>query len=173
MGRFSIVLLCVMLGCAHIQVETDVDPSADFSTYHTYRLATPEQGRGGDQALGMRALQDRRIRGAIDESLTARGLRTDATRSDLMITYRVTASSQAWGGGAAGATATPSTRDQYDLKQGTLVIDFVDSATGQRVWRGFASGAAGDPDQSDERVYEAALKILEEFPLRDEETMNK
>ena len=54
---------------------------------------------------------------------------------------------------------------QYD--EGTLVIDFVDMAKQELVWRGVGTGALDETptvEQRTENINNAVTKILEQFP---------
>jgi hypothetical protein len=54
---------------------------------------------------------------------------------------------------------------QYD--EGTLVIDFVDMAKQELVWRGIGTGAVSESPSVEERtanINNAVMQILEQFP---------
>jgi hypothetical protein len=58
-----------------------------------------------------------------------------------------------------------SERDVYTYREGTLIIDLMDSQNEMLLWRGWAISALSDTDQmSDELVKEAVAKIIEKLP---------
>lgn len=57
--------------------------------------------------------------------------------------------------------------DVYEYEIGTLVVDFVDSATKELIWRGTAVGIVDpslSPVERDRKVNEVITKMLENFP---------
>ncbi len=71
-----------------------------------------------------------------------------------------------WGGaGWGGAGWTETYVDQYE--EGTLLIDFVDTAARRLVWRGSGTRRLSrdpQPDRVTKRVNEAVDEILGQFP---------
>jgi uncharacterized protein DUF4136 len=62
------------------------------------------------------------------------------------------------------AAGSPRTGIQY-VEKGSLVVALVDAASGNVVWRGWATGALNyNPFEVAEQVQAAAEKLLESFP---------
>ena len=57
--------------------------------------------------------------------------------------------------------------EQFDIKEGTLVIDFVETKSKEMIWRGAATSAL-PPQPETEKIKkiarEAVVKILQHFP---------
>lgn len=174
----SLVLLAALFltGCSTISVNQDYDPAYDFSKLKTYGFIPITEEAGIDQ------LNATRLGDAIKANLTAKGY-TLAENADfgiaLFFTKDTKTSIQSTGGygygygygyrgygGMGGSTYVT----QYD--QGTLVIDFVDMAKQELVWRGVGTGALSDSPSVEERtenINNAVTKILEQFPPTKEE----
>lgn len=171
------VLLAVALGgCSPFKVDTDYDRAFDFAAADTYAWieapAAPDVVR--DDLLA------RRIERAVDDELAARGLRRvafDAARLHVAhhesVRQRLEVTPETygygygrWGYGPAYGGAYTGTRvETYD--EGTLILDFVDAATDQLVWRGTARARlrpTKTPEQRDEQVRKAVAAILERYP---------
>jgi len=159
---FFVVALAV--GCAGIGVETDFEPGTDFSTAKTWAFA-PDGASLGEGT-------DERLRGAVRDSLAAKGFREAPQDADFFVRYDAfldgggvrqgadTSSRPSWAsGGSNRANLTPT--------QGDLLISFIDPATGKALWTGRASATvAGDaaPVERAAQLQEAVRLVLAEFP---------
>ena len=63
-----------------------------------------------------------------------------------------------WGGWGMSYT------QPYVYEEGTMILDLVDRAKGQLVWRGTLTKALGSSRPSDEEVRKAVRKVLIDFP---------
>jgi len=191
MRRFRPLFLAsgflAVLACASpMRIHTDRDSSANFSAYRTFAwigpgpLARAKQGSENKSAVS--ALDDKRIRGAVNRILEARGYRLVAkpAEADLVVAYSVGAEDKvrvhetpmmgpiypypasyrygAWYGG--------STVSVQQYTQGTLTLEFYARKTEQAVWVGWASKRLSRSDDSQELISEAVTKILANFPSR-------
>lgn len=176
-----------LLACATpMRIRTDRDPKADFSAFHTFAwigpgpLARAKEGSGTPSVVS--ALDDQRIRGAVNRVLETRGYRlVDApAKADLVVAYSVGAEDKvrvhespmigaaypypasyrygAWYGG--------STVSVQQYTQGTLTLEFYDRQTEHAVWVGWASARLSKRDDPQELISEAVRKILANFPTR-------
>lgn len=169
----SLVLLAALFlaGCSTISVNQDYDPAYDFSKLKTFGFIPITEEAGIDQ------LNATRLGDAIKSDLTAKGY-TLSEKADfgiaLFFTKDTKTSIQSTGGygygygygyrgygGMGGSTYVT----EYD--QGTLVIDFVDMAKQELVWRGVGTGVLDENpsvEQRTENINNAVTKILEQFP---------
>jgi len=141
-----------------------------------------------------------RIRAAIDGELAQRGLRKVATgRPDFYVTThfyideaeRTVANppsggfapgyaypySLAYGGGFIpvnyGYFYSPSYYQTYrteQYKQGTLIIDFIDSRTNNLVWRGSMADPVDEPGRIGREFSANAKNILDKFPVAEKKS---
>jgi hypothetical protein len=167
------VLIAVLFfaGCSTISVNQDYDPTYDFSKLKTFGFIPITEEAGIDQ------LNATRLGDAIKANLTAKGY-TLSDNADfgiaLFFTKDTKTSIQSTGaygygygygyrgyGGMGGSTYVT----QYE--QGTLVIDFVDMAKQELIWRGVGTGALSESPSIEERtanINNAVTQILAQFP---------
>ncbi len=160
-----------LAGCTTISVNQDYDPAYDFSKLKTYGFIPITEEAGIDQ------LNATRLGDAIKENLNAKGY-TLSDNADfgiaLFFTKDTKTSIQSTGGygygygygyrgygGMGGSTYV----SQYD--EGTLVIDVVDMAKQELVWRGIGTGVLSENPSVEERtanINYAVTEILTQFP---------
>ncbi len=176
---------CLALACANpIRTSFDLDPTADFSQFRTFAwvgpapLARAKQGTGAQSFVS--ALDDQRLRRAVDRDLQAKGytLVQNADEADLAVAYSVGSEEKVrvhqtptsitthpfprryrYGGWYTGSSVSVQ---QYT--QGTLSIEVYDQKTEQAVWVGWASKRLSRSDDSQRLINEAVSKILVKFP---------
>jgi hypothetical protein len=172
---FAITAL-FLTGCSTISVNQDYDSAYDFSKLKTFGFIPITEEAGIDQ------LNATRLGDAIKANLTAKGY-TLSENADFGIALFFTKdtktniqSTGAYGygygygyrgyGGMGGSTYVT----QYE--EGTLVIDFVDMAKQELVWRGVGTGALSESPSVEERtanINNAVTQILGQFPPTKEE----
>lgn len=167
---FAITAL-FLAGCSTISVNQDYDPAYDFSKLKTYGFIPITEEAGIDQ------LNATRLGDAIKNELNTKGYTLDENADfgiALFFTKDTKTSIQSTGygygyrgyGGMGGSTYVT----QYE--EGTLVIDFVDMAKQELVWRGVGTGALSDSPSVEERtenINNAVAQILAQFPPTKEE----
>lgn len=163
-GVVVAITLSAAAGGARAQsVQSDFDRAFDFSKLKTFAFA-PQQ-RGPNDPLAANPLNDRRIRTALDSQLVAHGYTQDSTgASDFLVAYhaatRARTSLDAWGYGPGRWRGGRVDVNQYT--EGTLIVDMVDPASKQLLWRGTATGTIQLKDV-DKKIREAAKKLTERF----------
>lgn len=183
--RSAFVLLGLVLlatvGCTGPNVRTDFDPSAEFTTFKTYAfggLTDVNQGGVLDNSL-----MQKRLEHMVDQQLAAKGLQQMSLdqHPDLLVHYwigvkdkqRVESTGPAvgaygvrgarggygWGAGYGGGVTT------YEYKEGTLVIDLVESAKKELVWRATIVGTLEDTtDKNLELANQGITKAFQDYP---------
>ncbi len=169
-----------------MRIHSDRDPKANFGAYRTFAWIGPaplaRAKQGSENTSFVSALDDKRIRGAVNRILETRGYRLvdNAAQADLVVAYSVGSedkvrvhetpmmapihpypASYRYGSWYAGSTVRVQ---QYT--QGTLTLEFYDRKTEQAVWVGWASKRLSRSDDSQELISEAVTKILANFPSR-------
>jgi hypothetical protein len=146
------------------QVKTDYDRSIDFSQYKTYsweKVATKDP------------LYVDRIKSAVDQALTAKGLSQVPSGGDLsLVAIEATKNQQTlntfyngFGGGWRWGGFGNSTTTVDNYKVGTLVLDLFDTQTKKLVWRGAASDALSNKsDKNIKKLDKEVQKMLKDFP---------
>ena len=179
---FVVVAVAVLAaGCSSIKVRTDYDELVSFRDFRTYTWIEYESESQGDPAVSS-PLTGRRIQNAVDSELIGRGYRrTDGGSPDFYVAYSVVSSRR---------TDITSTGDPYGHRyymgyrssgyhgmgvdvqtnhwiESTIVLDVIDAARNEVVWRGWATSdldANPSPDRVSYYVERAVRKILKEFP---------
>jgi Domain of unknown function (DUF4136) len=159
-SKFGLALIAGLMGCATAQVNTDWDANAQFTNYHTYAwMDTPHM-----QAMQQATLFDRRLRGTVEEQLTAKGLRKANANgeADLLLLYHTGVQDKidVLQSGYFGRHL-----DVREYQQGTLVLDLVDAKSKSLVWRGTATGeVSGGADPSSDKIAKTIQKMFERYP---------
>jgi hypothetical protein len=177
------MLFCLVLftgGCSSINVHSDYDPAADFTDIHTY--AWGSAGDSGD-ALSRDPLLKKRIQAAIDRYLRSRGYTlVDPEQADVLIVIQAVIKEKMqvtdWGGPGGfyrnpwydpwwGVGAYGGRVDVSYYHEGTLIIDIVDNAKKELIWRGLGTGIVqrySDREKQRKAVDEYVTAILDRFP---------
>lgn len=159
-------LLLLALGCASVDVTTDVKPGIDFSRYATYfQDPAPET-----ETLGYTPLVGSQVQSAIAKSLDAKGYRAaPAGQADLEVAFSFSSRED-----VRNVNAGDPDTDYYVPKEfvdAALVIEVLDARSKERLWQGVGSAelvtsGALVRDHPDKTAVEAAKKIMAEFPAR-------
>lgn len=170
---FGFVLF--LSGCVTVDVRIDYDPSFDFSRYQAFQFA-PSQRQSAALSRGSSFIRDPFFTKAVEQEigavLSAKGYRTAASprSADFLISYYAVARNQtaisptAYSMGRYGRRRVSPGR-VYRYRQGTLVIDIIDSAQRELVWRGIGSGVL-DRMNPTKNLLLAVEKVLKAFPPR-------
>jgi hypothetical protein len=166
LSQFSLigaVVLMMVVNVLGMDVKTDFDHHANFSSYKTYSWAkvdTPDP------------LWNDRVREAVDRALSAKGWTQVPSGGDVSIVAVGTTREKPtlrtfydgfdgwrWGGFAEATTY----EENYTV--GTLVVDMFDTSSKKLIWRGSASDAlSGKPEKDEKKVEKAVSKMFERFP---------
>jgi hypothetical protein len=146
-----------LLFAAATASQIEYDRQVDFSRYETWswhERVTPAAS----------PVADKRIREAIERGLAARGLSRVDRDGTLLVVYHASKTSAIDLAPIKNSVASTPTGIQY-AEKGSLVIDLLDAASGNIVWRGHATGALQyGPSEIAEQIKAAVDKLLEKFP---------
>ncbi len=180
--KLAVLLSMLSLAaCNGISVNTDYDVERDYNSLSTYAWLEPKQKLIVDPLVD-NDLMNKRVRRAVESQLMALGfVKAEGDKgADFFITYHVSAETKlsvnsfhssfgyyphcygCYGYGYGGGRDI-SVR-QY--KQGTFMLDVVDPASSELIWRGVGGRRlnAGTPQERDAYVDEIVAAILAEFP---------
>lgn len=173
------LLALTVAACAGIPVSQDFERGFDFSGLQTFAFASDA---GGETAVaGGNELVDRRIRRAIENHLTGRDFHpVERAQADFLVRYDVAVEQRVRSSGISsgfsfgissgmrfGSIGIGTGTQTETYQQGTLIIDIVDTASGDMVWRGVSSQALhglSDPQRLTERINATVDRILAQFP---------
>jgi len=163
-----LLLLFVLGSCSSVQVASDYDNKANFSTYKSYAFS-----KTGIDKVEISDLDKRRILRAIEDEMTAKGF-TKSETPDLLVNFFTKSTEQlnvnqygpSWGWGwGFGPMAYWGGTSVYTNTEGRLFIDLVDAKTKQLVWQGEGAGIlTKDPERKDEVIKDFVNKILAQYP---------
>jgi hypothetical protein len=167
--------LLAALACSTLRTSSDYDPTADFTSLHTYGWLPDNREPTGHPRIDNPMLHER-IRSGIDRALKAKGF-APSEDPDFVVTYHlsaeqktdVTTYNNAYYGGYGYVIGFPETTvRQYE--EGTLIIDIIDRRAKKVVWRGSGTRrlreqyGQQDPAELEQRVFEAVTETLADFP---------
>lgn len=171
-----IALFVILTACSTISVRSDYDHSYDFSKYKTYRWSVESELNRRD-ALKKNPLVEKRVHSSIDRELQAKGfIHKEAGEVDFVVVAHAGVKEKMhidqYSGGRYGwyhpwwGPYGGYTNISY-YKEGTLVIDIVDSRNKELAWRGTGTDVVknynnGEKMQKD--IDAAVAKILAGFP---------
>lgn len=176
-----VVMTLVSSACATFDVTTDHDPTADFGRFKTFAFAglvAAEQGGLYDNSL-----MHKRVETAVVRELTGKGLQhVEADqRPDLSVYYwigvketqRITGGGPVagvhgwrgygWGAGYGGGITT------YEYQKGTLILDLVEPAKKELVWRATIVGVLEDTvGKNIDLGNRAITRAFQDYPPRNQ-----
>ena len=171
------VFVLMLASCGTtVNVSSDYDRANNFSDYKTFSVYDLKNKEGQVSSLNV----DRIIK-SIKAEMTKKGFTEVSANPDLKINamtflkdkQAVTANTNYysydggyrsygyWGAGVGGSTSY----DTYNYKDGSLIIDIVDSKTNKMIWTGTGNAEIDKaPKNPDEFISGAVKKILAAFP---------
>jgi len=120
------------------------------------------------------SLLDKRMRAAVTSKLRARGYRyEEGGNSDFRLNYHVMFKDKLAGSGSdfgytgryrRGAFSSGFNWSVRQYQEGTIIIDVIDRAKDQLVWRGWSVSRNRDGNYDDAEINRAVNQILMRFP---------
>jgi hypothetical protein len=173
----AVLGMAVLAGCSEYEIQHDYDVDSNFNAFKTYawmpRTVTNASG-SATTAIQSNTLLDKRIEGAVDAQMQAKGFVPNQENPDLLVVHHVglkdkvdvtdwgyTYAGSYWGGGLGRSV------DVYQYTEGTLIVDLVNANNKQLVWRGSATGVVEPgrtPEQIEARVNDVVRRIFENYP---------
>lgn len=173
----ALALTASLTQAQNVLVDADKKLNTDFGKYKTYAWASQVDSQLDPGLYFMNDLQlKRRIREAVAFALDGRGYQFNRQAPDLLVNFRVfekPVTIQGYTGYGTTYFGTNEVRQPEDVttfeaKAGSLVVNLVDTKTGQVVWRGLASGLtnANGFDRDENRIKQAVNLIFEKYGYR-------
>jgi uncharacterized protein DUF4136 len=161
------VALSAVVSCSSLKMDVGWDKQADFKKYRTW--AWKDDGSIKDPVWS------RRVQSVIEDELDKHGLRRSDDKPDLWLAVHwrlsvdthVVSYSPAWGYGWGPYWGAPYMTQVYDVPAGTMLIDLVDIAKKEAIWRGTASGeirANKENEEREQRLREILGKMFAGYP---------
>ena len=163
----------MMVSCKPtLKVTADYDKSADFSTYKTFSLYYLVTSKN------VTKFNEERIWNSIRQEMKQKGYVENDHNPDIVVNAisvvnnkkYLSANSSGYGHGGVlrpygGMLSGSGTVQAVQYKEGSLLIDIIDSKTNKLVWEGVGSAEfEKQPKDMDKAIKNAVNKILETFP---------
>jgi hypothetical protein len=174
----------LLAGCGSgIELNSDFDQQLDFTQFKTFQWVPSKAADGSGQgAQQMSGLIEERIKNAVIDQLTQKGMQSVTSDPDVYVVYHagtqdkvdVTDYGYSYGGygryggvyggpyGAGGGGIST-----YNYTEGTLIIDIFDASNKQLAWRGSGTDVIADnpsPEQLTENINKAVAAIMSQYP---------
>jgi hypothetical protein len=189
MKKFTLFLFASVLlaSCSSISVVSDVDKTVDFTQFKTLTY----HGWADNSDKLLTDLDKRRIENAFQDEFAKRGVTVVKEGGDIIVALYIVTEQKTettanttnmggmyggygyggyygygpgWGYGAGMSTTTYS---EHDYTVGTLAVSVYNPKTEKLIWEGVGKGTLKEnPKGREERVNEAAKKIMYSYPVK-------
>jgi hypothetical protein len=168
------LVVFMLAGCSpQITVYSDYDPDYDLWTYGTFDWGQKVNIEQGKNPLHYNELNDKRIKQAVREQMNEHGYRLTSDQPELLLHYHIIVDNQSMVtteplGYRYGPYWTRNETHVYSYRQGTLILDLMDTKTNNLVWRGWAVSPIENVSQEDVEplIRMVVEKIFRKFPNR-------
>ncbi len=158
------------------KVYSEEEPGVKLTQYHTFNWldnTAIKQGNSGPEWLSTST--QGKIRAAVEVQMGRYGFKPCDEKPDLMLHYHVVVKNEVlyvrdWTCG--GVFETPGQYDRCNrvqpvhYREGTLILDFIETKNGNQVWRGAAVGVLENlrPEEADARIKASVEAIFKKYP---------
>lgn len=179
---FLAVLLAICGSCSTLSVNTDFNPTYDFTKLKTYAWLDNGQVPSSDARINNDLIVER-VRAAVERTLAAKGyVKTESASADFKVSWLGAIDKKLqmesidhfyspYGYGAlardpfrSGGVRSSTVRE---YEEGTLIVDILDPAQHTLIWRGTGMdrlGGKDDPEAVTQGINSAIAAILADFP---------
>jgi len=163
------ILICLS-GCSTMKVYSDFDRDLSIKNYATFGWLETKQLETNNNPLYYNELNDKRIKNEVSAHLRNYGYQFDATNPSLKVHYHIVLEDRSLINpdpfGSYGQDWVNRNVNVREYREGTLIIDLMDTKTNNLVWRGWAVNFLDEdkPDQLEAQFKGAIGKIFEKFP---------
>lgn len=190
---FSLTLFCASTalasgfsGCSGARVYSDANPNAPFRAYRTFALVE-EQHRVPKQSRHNAEIMEATIEQSLEKEMQRRGYTVDETLPDLLVKYSVEMDTDtkfvsqpvyrsrpvvAVGGAwrpryyvARTPVVVGSRTRTVTHKEGVLVIDVIDRATGKVIWHGWSEEPLRNTSELATALADNVRDIMSAYPV--------
>jgi hypothetical protein len=168
-----VVAATIAAGCATMNVSSHVERGMDFSQFGTFDWGPADALPTGDPRLDNNPFFRDYLTGAVERELAGRGYRLASDSGPHLLMHFHANVSQRFEVHGMEPSNYPNCYPNCEpavaeYEDGTIVIDAVDAATGNVVWRGWAQdnvrGLLDDQDAMQRHIERSVRKMFERFP---------
>ncbi|MDG2357535.1 MAG: DUF4136 domain-containing protein [Polaribacter sp.] len=169
---FLLLSAFMLFSCNTVRVVTDYDSKVDFKTYKTFAFYKPEI----DKAK-ISDLDKKRILRAIEAALLEKGFTKSETpdmlvgifaksREKVNVNQNNLGFGWGWGWNPWMMNGMNTNLQISQYSEGTLLIDFIDTAKKELIWQGVGTGALNiqNREKKEIRIKEFVNEIIAKFP---------
>lgn len=175
---FATALAIAFVSCTTVKVNRS---STNLAKYKSYAFMDPDV-KAGKNPLYYNDIATQNVEAVVDNALLNKGLKKDESDPDMLVGYHFFVEQKTrtvtdppmygpylgwgrwgWRGWAPGYWDWGRTRTET-YKEGTLVVDMVDTRSKKLVWRGYIENAVSNPSNITDRLPKEVDKILEKYP---------
>lgn len=173
-------ILSLSGGCAaSYDVHTMAAPKVTLTEFHSFHIMPTPRRRDGNVPSGdydpmvNNSITNRALRASVQSAFESRGYVDEAWRPDFLVAVYASARDKLdltqwqynpypwWPRGWSVGVSTYAT--QYT--EGTVIVDVIDPASLDLLWRGSATATLGDnPEDNTRALQKAAVAIVAKFP---------
>jgi hypothetical protein len=180
-----VVIACFALvsGCSTLQVASERDNSANFTTYRTYAWLPPNP-KDTQNNIALRN-ENAVITPLVNAELSRRGLLLDTLQPDLLVRYHISSSShtsyinepmyhytpgmyayfgRGWFYSYPGSYYVTNRFERRVTQEGSLVIDVIDRRTNNVIWSGWSKEPIHRLGDLAKDAPEAIRRVFEQYP---------
>lgn len=177
--------LLVLSACSSLPTaDSDWDENYNFDGVKTYSFIDRAKLRSMTPLTS--DITRNRIETAVEKTMAAKGIsyEADSSKADVLVSYHVTSKDKQdirtyntgvnhcwncrWGPGMGMGVGYSNTEVRVkDYVEGTLIIDIIEPASSESIWRGVMSARISDLKSQQERIEAinyAVTTVLETFP---------
>src|SRR3954447_22148150 len=167
--RLALVGVLLLTACTpSMRVFSDHDKDANIADYKTYSWLSEQEIEGkGMNPLYYNELNDKRIKHAVYEQMKTRGFTYNNEKQPLEMHYHIIIEDKTFiATEPGGYTYSPfwqlKRTQAYPYREGTQIIDLMDTRNKTLVWRGWATGAIEDAvsKKPEQAIQKAVDKIF-------------
>ena len=173
-----IIAALIVSGCSTTNIITNHSKDVDMAQYKTFNFVPIT--KNNHDLVYYSEINQRMVRDAIAKELTERGYTPNKQKPELMIhiylkvqekQQLVTSYPYAGRGDFIGIYGgyryEPVNIHSVDYTEGTLIIDFVDTAQNKLVWQGVAIDSLKENNKKrKERIDKVIKKVFEKYPVK-------
>jgi hypothetical protein len=167
-----LLLLLLVTACSEqLRIHTDFDRSIEIHRLNTYTWLDSKGIESRNSPIYYNELNDKRIKQAVETQLKSKGYAFHPDSAQLIVHYHIAIEDKLElrtepYGYTYGNYWMDSKRYPYRYKEGTLIVDFMDSRNKNLIWRGWAVSVLDEEKLiTEELINSAVKKIFESFPI--------
>lgn len=169
--RNLVFVMLLLSGCSdRFVVKVDYDRSMPVATCKTFNWLSSKEIESRNEPLIINEMNDKRIRTAVQAALVNAGYTYAEEGAEMIMHYHIVieekkAINPASYGYTYGPYWTDRRVDVYYYREGTIIIDVMDAANKQLLWRGWAYSVLGNEGYlTEEDLDKSIAKIFKKFP---------